>query len=152
MSIRVHGERTAISDSVQSREQDAQRAAEMGNSMFRRTLTDVSNEVYVARLTELRNDIDRQGERLAGRVDVHEFEMYRKLIRVFLDEVVSNGYAFSKEDAYASKGKHRYVATVAVIDEKLDEIGKEVVKEHADKIEVLNKIDDIRGLLIDLLT
>jgi len=33
----------------------------------------------------------------------------------------------------------------------LDELGKEVIKEHADKIEILNKIDDIRGLLLDLM-
>jgi uncharacterized protein YaaR (DUF327 family) len=37
------------------------------------------------------------------------------------------------------------------VDEKLDELGKEVLKEQADRIEIIHKIDDIRGLLLDLM-
>jgi len=107
--------------------------------------------MYAARLTEMKKEIDEQGNRLADRVDVRELEKYRRLIREFLDEIVSNGYTFSREDAYASRGKHRYIATVKIVDEKLDALGKEVMKEHADKIEILNKVDDIRGLLLDLM-
>jgi len=99
----------------------------------------------------MKSDIDEQGKRLADRVDVREFEKYRRLIRDFLDEIVSNGYTFSKEDAYASRGRHRYIATVKIVDEKLDELGKEVIKEQADSIEILHRIDDIRGLLMDLM-
>jgi len=122
-----------------------------GASIFRRTLTDLSREMHVVRLKEMKKAIDEQGELLADRADVREYEKYRRLIREFLDEIVSNGYAFSREDAYASRGRHRYIATVQVIDTKLDELGKEVMKEHADQIEVLNRIDDIRGLLMDLM-
>ena len=118
---------------------------------FRRTLTDLSKEMYAARLLEMKKAIDEQGELLADRVDVREYEKFRRLIREFLDEIVSNGYSFSRENAYASKGRHRYIATVQVIDEKLDELGKEVMKDHADQIEILNRIDDIRGLLLDLM-
>jgi uncharacterized protein YaaR (DUF327 family) len=107
--------------------------------------------MYTARLTEMKNEIDEQGKRLSDRVDVREFEKYRRLIREFLDEIVSNGYTFSREDAYASRGRHRYIATVRTVDEKLDALGKEVMKEQADKIEILHKIDDIRGLLLDLM-
>ena len=120
-------------------------------AVFRRTLTDLSKEMYADRIQEMKKAIDEQGERLADRADVREYERYRRLIKEFLDEIVSNGYSFSREDAYASRGRHRYIATVRVIDEKLDELGKEVMKEHADKIEVLNRIDDIRGLLLDLM-
>jgi len=120
-------------------------------AVFRRTLTDLSKEMYADRIQEMKKAIDEQGERLADRADVREYERYRRLIKEFLDEIVSNGYSFSREDAYASRGRHRYIATVRVIDEKLDELGKEVIKEHADKIEVLNRIDDIRGLLLDLM-
>jgi len=114
-------------------------------------LTDLTHEAYTARLTQLKRDIDEQGELLSSRVDVKELEKYRRLIREFLDEIVSNGYTFSKEDAYASRGRHRYIATVRIVDEKLDELGKEVMKEQADRIEIIHRIDDIRGLLLDLM-
>jgi len=111
----------------------------------------MTRELYAARLAEMKKSIDEQGKLLADRVDVKEYEKYRRLIREFLDEIVSNGYTFSREDTYASRGRHRYIATVRIIDEKLDELGKEVMKEQADKIEILHKIDDIRGLLLDLM-
>ena len=120
-------------------------------NVFRRTLTDLSKDMHVARLQEMRDTIEEQGKRLADRADVKEYEKYRRLIREFLDEIVSNGYTFTREDAYASRGKHRYIATVKIVDEKLDELGKEVMKEQADKIAIIHRIDDIRGLLLDLM-
>ena len=152
MSLRVQGQKTTESGIVQVRSTETRSIGETESNVFRRTLTDLTQEMYTARLTEMKNDIDEQGKRLADRVDVKEYEKYRRLIRDFLDEIVSNGYTFSREDAYASRGRHRYIATVRIVDEKLDALGKEVMKEQADKIEILNKIDDIRGLLLDLMT
>ena len=127
-------------------------AAEGGPTAFRKTLTSLSKDAHTVRLQEMRESIDEQGARLSDRVDISELEKYRRLIREFLDEIVSNGYTFSKEDAYASRGRHRFIATVRVIDEKLDELGKEVMKQQSDKIEILARVDDIRGLLLDLMT
>ncbi|MCL2820541.1 MAG: YaaR family protein [Oscillospiraceae bacterium] len=151
MSMRVQGQKATESGVVQVRTTEARSTEAVENSAFRRTLTDMSKEMYTARITEMKKEIDEQGKLLADRVDVKDLEKYRRLIREFLDEIVSNGYTFSREDAYASRGKHRYIATVQIIDEKLDALGKEVISEHADKIEILNKIDDIRGLLLDLM-
>ena len=152
MSMRVQGQKATESGVVPVRSTEARGAGDVENSAFKRTLTDMSKDMYAARIAEMKNEIDEQGKRLSDRVDVREFERYRRLIREFLDEIVSNGYTFSREDAYASRGKHRYIATVKIVDEKLDALGKEVISEHADKIEILNKIDDIRGLLLDLMT
>ena len=119
--------------------------------LFRRTLTELSQEMYTARLYELKEKIDEQGNYLSEKVDVREYDKYRKLIREFLDEVVSNAYAFSKEDAYAQRGRHRYLATVRIVDEKIAELGRAVMSEQADKIEILSSVDEIRGLLLDLM-
>ena len=151
MSMRVQGQKATESGIVPVRGTEVRGDNEVENSMFRRTLTDLSKEMYAARLDDMKKEIDEQGKLLADRVDVKELEKYRRLIREFLDEIVSNGYTFSREDAYASRGRHRYIATVKIVDEKLDALGKEVMKEQADKIEILNKIDDIRGLLLDLM-
>ena len=126
-------------------------AGESEALQFRRTLTDLSQEKHAARLRELKEEIDEQGSRLSGKVDVKEYEKYRRMIKEFIDEIVSNGYTFDKEEAYASRGRRRYIATVKIIDEKLDELGKEVMKEQADKIGILGKVDEIRGLLLDLM-
>ena len=151
MSMRVQGQKATESGIVPIRGTEVRGDNETENSVFRRTLTDLSKDMYAARLEDMKKEIDEQGKLLSDRVDVKELEKYRRLIREFLDEIVSNGYTFSREDAYASRGRHRYIATVKIVDEKLDALGKEVMKEQADKIEILNKIDDIRGLLLDLM-
>jgi len=150
--MRVTSQKATDSGLVQVRGSEIRNTEDVGGSSFRRTLTGLSNESYEARIIEMKVAIDKQGERLSDKVNVSEFEKYRKLIREFLDEIVSNGYSFSREDAYAARGKHRYIATVRVINEKLDELGKEVMKEQSDNIELLDRIGDIRGLLLDLMT
>ena len=151
MSMRVQGQKATEAGIVQVRSTETRSAGEVENNGFRRTLTDLSKEMYTVRIAEMKNEIEEQGKRLSDRVDVKEFEKYRRLIREFLDEIVSNGYTFSREDAYASRGRHRYIATVKIVDEQLDALGKEVLKEQADQIEIINRIDDIRGLLLDLM-
>jgi len=150
--MKVSNVKSTGSGQVPARGTDIRGVRESAAPVFRRTLTELTKELHEARLVEMKSAIDEQGKRLSDRVDVKEFEKYRRLIRDFLDEIVSNGYTFSKEDAYASRGRHRYIATVKIVDEKLDELGKEVMKEQADKIEILGRIDDIRGLLLDLMT
>jgi len=151
MSLKVSNVKRTDPGSYPARGSDVRSAGDSDALLFRRTLTELSKEMYAARLQEIKKSIDEQGERLADKVDVKEYEKYRRLIREFLDEIVSNGYTFLREDTYASRGRHRYIATVKIVDEKLDELGKEVLKEHADKIEILSRIDDIRGLLLDLM-
>jgi len=99
----------------------------------------------------LKTAIDEQGKRLVESVDVRELEKYRGLIKEFLGEIVSGGYRFFKEDAYALRGRHRYIATVRIVDEKLDELGKTILEEQADTIDLVHRIDDIRGLLLDMM-
>ena len=119
--------------------------------VFRKTMTSLSEEQHHARMVDLVGAIDEQAKRLSKRADISEFEKYRNLIRNFLDEVVSNGYSFSKENAFAARGRHRFFATVKTIDDKLDEMAKKVLDEQADSIGILADIGEIRGLLLDML-
>ena len=144
--------RRADSRSIPARGHDWRGVTEVEAPLFRRTLNEMSQEMYTARLLQMKKSIDDQAQRLSDKVDVKEYEKYRRLIREFLDEIVSNGYTFSRENTFASHGsRHRYIATVETINDKLAELGKEVMREQADKIDILSKIDDIRGLLLDLM-
>ena len=149
--MKIHDSKNLDTSRFAARGPEKPGARENAAPVFRRTLTDLTREQHHTRLAELKKGIDEQANRLADKVCVKEYEKYRRLIRDFLDEIVSNGYNFEREDSYASRGRHRFFATVRIIDEKLDELGKEVVGEQSDNIEILSKIDDIRGLLVDLM-
>ena len=118
---------------------------------FKRTLTDLSREQYETHMNSLITKIDEQAAKLTNRADIREFQKYRQMLKEFLDEVVSNGYAFSKDDAYGARGRHRFFATVKTIDTKLDEMAKALLSGQADNVDLLHRIDDIRGLVLDIM-
>jgi uncharacterized protein YaaR (DUF327 family) len=118
--------------------------------VFSRTLSELTAEAQESRLREMAGNIFEQGKKLSEHCDVAEFVRYRNMIREFVDEIVSGGYEFDKNSDYGARGRHRYVVTVKTIDEKLDEIGKEVLSGEADNINVVNAVDDIRGLILDI--
>lgn len=114
-------------------------------------MSGLRNDKVSEKIRGLIEQIDNQGERLSKKADLSEYEKYRSLIRDFMNEVVSNGYSFDKENAFLGRGRHKFYATVKIVDEKLDSLAKDVLSEHADNVEIINKIDDIRGLLLDMM-
>ena len=48
--------------------------------------------------------------------------------------------------------KRQVYGIVRLVDKNLDELAEELVKDEKDHINILNKVDEIRGLLIDIST
>lgn len=105
-----------------------------------------------ARLTALMDEITMQGERLSKKRDVKDMKHYRSLIKEFLNETVSRSHAFSRENFLDRKGRHRVYGIIRLIDEELDALAQELMKEEKDNLAILGKIGEIRGLLLDIFT
>lgn len=104
------------------------------------------------RLNTLMEEITMQGSRLAKRRDVKDMKKYRSLIKEFMNEVVSRSHSFSRENFLDRKGRHRVYGIIRLIDQNLDELAQELVKDETDNLSILNKIGEIRGLLLDIFT
>ncbi len=104
------------------------------------------------KLTSLMSEITSQGERLSKRKDIRDMKRYRGLIKEFLNEVVNRSHEFSRENFLDKRGRHRVYGIVRLVDENLDALAQELCKEEKDNMEVLAKIGEIRGLLLDLFT
>ena len=104
------------------------------------------------RLQGLMEEITMQGERLYKRRDVRDMKRYRGLIKEFLNEVVSRSHTFTRENFLDKRGRHRVYGIIRLIDENLDELAKELVKDEQDNLKILDKIGEIRGLLLDIFT
>ncbi len=105
-----------------------------------------------ARLQSLMEEITMQGDRLAKRRDVKDMRRYRGLVKQFLNEVVTRSHAFSRENFLDRRGRHRVYGIVRLIDENLDQLAQELMKDEQDHIAILSKIGEIRGLLLDIFT
>ena len=105
-----------------------------------------------ARLQTLMEEITMQGDRLAKRRDVKDMRHYRGLVKEFMNEVVSHSHAFSRENFLDRRGRHRVYGIIRLIDENLDQLAQELMKDEKDNLAILNKIGEIRGLLLDIFT
>ena len=119
---------------------------------FRSRLQMAEYAKYEEQLQRLVEDIITQGERLAERVDIRELKIYKKLIAEFLDLVIGKSKKFSKRSLLDRRGRHRVYAIVKNINEELEQLTQDVLQEEKDNIRLLQRLADIRGLILDLFT
>lgn len=104
------------------------------------------------KLSSLMEAITVEGEKLYKRRDVKDMRHYRGLIKEFLNEVVTHSHAFSRENYLDRRGRHRVYGIIRLVDENLDQLAQELMKDEKDNLAILNKIGEIRGLLLDIFT
>lgn len=114
--------------------------------------SNIEDATLQERLTLVMEDIVQQGKKLGKHMDVRDMRRYRALIKEFMNEVVNRSHKFSRENFLDRKGRHRVYGIVKLVDNKLDELAQELIKDEKDHIAILGKIDEIRGLLLDILT
>ena len=141
-----------ISDVLAARFAEAQTVREKPNQVdFSFTLKRLSDEGLAARLQTLMGEITVQGKRVAEHVDFGELKRYRSLITDFINEVVTHSHEFSRENYLDRRGRHHVYGIVRLVNEELDELAQEVLKNEKDHLTILEKIDEIQGLLLDLM-
>lgn len=120
---------------------------------FRFTLTSAIQDADLqTKINHMLNDINVQGKLIARHMDIREMKRYRGLIRDFLNEVVNRSHKFSRENFLDHRGRHRVYGIIRLIDENLDELAQELVEDEKNQIDILGRIGEIEGLLLDILT
>lgn len=127
--------------------------AEKTDGTFKFTLASHIEEAELqTRLNSLMEEITMQGSRLAKKKDIRDMKKYRGLIKEFMNEIVSRSHSFTRENFLDRRGRHRVYGIIRMVDETLDELAQELVKDESDNLTILNKIGEIRGLLLDIFT
>lgn len=129
---------------------DKPSASGMGSS-FRRQMSDLSEEQYQEYLEGLKERILAQGEEIKKNADISGFIKYRKLIAELISEVAGNAYSASKHSMFDGNGRHKVMTTIKRVNLKLDDIAHQILSEQKDNLKLLQNVDDIRGLLVDML-
>ena len=128
-------------------------APQQTDGSFQFTLLSAIEEPALAeRLSGLLTDIEKEGKKIAKHMDVRDMKHYRSLIQEFMNEIVSRSHKFSRENFLDRRGRHRVYGMIKLVDENLDLLAAELLKEEKDHLFILSKIDEIRGLLLDILT
>ena len=124
-----------------------------GDGTFKFILaSNIAEKDLQVRLSAMMQEITQQGDRISKKMDVRDMKKYRALIKDFMNEIVNRSHKFSRENFLDKKGRHRVYGIIRQVDDTLDELARELVKDEKDHIAILSRIDEIRGLLLDIFT
>lgn len=131
---------------------EKQQAISESDGSFKFTLiSNIEEQELKAQLTFMMEEITQQGKKLGKHMDVRDMKHYRQLIKEFMNEVVNRSHKFSRENFLDRRGRHRVYGIVKLVDKTLDELATELLKDEKDHLLILSKIDEIRGMLLDII-
>ncbi|NSW89732.1 MAG: YaaR family protein [Firmicutes bacterium] len=106
---------------------------------------------YKGRLDQLACQIFEQGKKIEKRMDIKELIVYKKLVSEFLNEFLGNSHKFSKQSILDRRGRYRVYSIIKKINRQLDSLAEDVLDNQKGNLKVLQRLDDIKGLILDLL-
>ncbi len=119
-------------------------------------------EAFIAKFENIQSDqvrehleglykqIVNQSDRIKDKMHLSEVIKYKTLVREFLNVAVNNSHQFSKQNFLDRRGRHRVYSIVKSVDRELEAITKEFLNQEVDRISIIKKLDDIRGMLLDV--
>lgn len=141
-------------DNLQQINQTSQtsQSQETGEDFKFTLMSSIEDAGLKERLNAMMEEITMQGKKLGKKMDVRDMKHYRRLIKDFMNEIVNRSHKFSRENFLDRRGRHRVYGMIKRVDAALDELAEELIKEEKDAIAILDKVDEIRGLLLDIMT
>ena len=129
------------------------KSVDSGDDSFKFTLIrNIEEKDLQEKLNSMMEQLTVQGDKISKHMDIKDMKKYRELVKGFLNEVVSRSHEFSRENFLDRRGRHRVYGIVRLVDKNLDDLAGELVKDEKDHLAIISKIDDIRGLLLDIST
>jgi len=110
------------------------------------------DEKYTSeQLAKMVQQITLQGDRLSRGMTVRELLQYKLLIRQFLEETARRGVNLRDTKGWDRRGRSKRYKLLEEIDHELLSLADELLDSEQGRIEILHKIGEIRGMLINLL-
>jgi uncharacterized protein YaaR (DUF327 family) len=105
-----------------------------------------------AALEDLLDGVHGSGDALKENPSVDLVQAYKKAVRDFVHYVVERSYAVEQKTSGRSILKRNAYFRVSVIDEALEKLAAEILRNQRDNLEILRRVDEINGMLVDLLS
>jgi uncharacterized protein YaaR (DUF327 family) len=103
-----------------------------------------------ADLDALLDGVHEAGDKLKENPSVDLVQAYKKAVRDFVHHVVEASFAVEQKTSGRNILKRNVYFRVSVIDESLERLAAEILRNQRDNLEILRRVDEINGMLIDL--
>ena len=90
------------------------------------------------------------GERLGASLSWDDLTAYKEMVGCFLEAVFAGAFVLDKQVAQDRMGKSKIYIVVREVNRQLAELGEKLREGETARLEILARVDAIRGLLLDL--
>lgn len=111
----------------------------------------IKSESVKEELEKIFDKISIQADKIGEKVYLKDIIEYKKLVQEFLSVATQNSHQFSNQSFLDRKGRFRSYSIVKTIDRELESLTKDFINNQIDHIGILNKMDSIRGMLLDIM-
>lgn len=119
-----------------------------------KTFSDVfqqqSEQKTIDELNRQIKDIQSQGDRLAKTMTIRELTIYRIMIKKFLEETARRGVILKETRGWDRRGRGKRYKLLEEIDSALLTMADDLLSNEQGRIDLLGRVGEIRGLLINL--
>jgi len=122
-----------------------------GTSSFSDTFGGFERENERQQLEEDLKKINEKGKFIKEKMEIRDLVEYKKMIAEFLERTVKFSHKYSKETKFGRDGSYKVMGIVQKVNEELDALTEELMNSEKEKINIVQKISGIQGLLVDLL-
>ncbi len=123
---------------------------EVSETPFAEKFEKIKSDEVRQHLQKIYDQIVIQSEKLGDKLYIKDLVKYKKLVQEFLDVSVKHSHIFHRENFLDRRGRHRVLSKVKQVDQALASLTDDFLKQEVDRISVLKKLDDIRGILLDM--
>jgi len=120
------------------------------NNRFGDMVVKQGTKLQTDQLTRLLGDISTAGDRVARSRNLRELARFKMLVKRFLQETVEHGMELKQSHTWNRFGEGRRLKIIDTIDARLLELTEDILNEEKEAVDLLDKIGEIKGLLINL--
>jgi uncharacterized protein len=110
-----------------------------------------SNLNSTEELGELLDYVHQVGEDLKNNINVLNIKKYKTVVKRFIEIIINKSLTIEEHSSGINILKRKRFTLVQVINTKLERLAAGVLSEQKEQLEILRKVDEINGLLVDLL-
>lgn len=104
------------------------------------------------KMNGMMKDIETQGEKLAEHRTIDDLRKYKKMVKEFMEEAVNSGLQLEEQRGFNRRGRTKVYKIVKEVDSRLTQLANDVINKEKSHLDILGKVGEIQGLLINIYT
>ncbi len=139
------------SSGITSKTGEGKKIHKSGTTSFSDTFGGYERENEKQQLEQDLKKINEKGQFIKEKMEIKDLVEYKQMIKEFLERTVKFSHKYSKETKFGRDGSYKVIGIVQKVNKELDELTEQLMNSEKDKINIVQKIAGIQGLLVDML-